>query len=99
MYLATTKVLNVTVQVKKQVALYLSIIATIFFHQLKYFIECTVDLMQVASSTSITIVRIIYFTIVLCVYVIVLDLFYLTRIFTELTCFYSTFKQRIAIHM
>ena len=53
--------------------------------------------MQVASSTSITIVRIIYFTVVLCVYIIVLDLFYLRQLFTNMFSFH--FQQRIAILM
>ena len=48
------------------------------------------------SSTSIAVIRIIYFT-VLCVYVLVLYLLDLKWLFTNL--FHSTFEQRIVIHM
>ena len=47
---------------------------------------------------SIIILRIIYFTVVLCVHVSVLYLFYIKRCGSQ-TCFHSTFKQRIAICM
>ena len=50
----------------------------------------------IASNTS-TIVRIMYSTVVFCVYVIVLYLFYIKWLFTNLFC--SSFKQRIAISM
>ena len=46
----------------------------------------------IASRTSTTVVRIIYFTIVLCVYVLVLYLFYIKQLFTNLSSFHFQTK-------
>ena len=62
-------------------------------HRLQY----TNNRLAIACSMSIIVLRIINFTVVLCVHVTVLYLFYIKRWFTNL--FHSTFKQRIAICM
>ena len=48
--------------------------------------------LAVAGSTSIIVVKKIYFTVVLCVYIIVLDLFYTERLFTNLFSFHFQTK-------
>ena len=48
----------------------------------------------IASSTSITVVRIIYFTVVLCVYVVVLYFFWLKGLFTNLVSFHFQTQNR-----
>ena len=47
---------------------------------------------QLTSSTSITVVRIFYFTVVLCAYVIMLYLFYIKQLFTNLFSFHFQTK-------
>ena len=48
----------------------------------------------IASSTSIIIVRIVYFTIAVCVYIMVLYLFYIKWLFTNLFSFHFQTKDR-----
>ena len=53
--------------------------------------------MHAADNTSIIIVRKTHLTVALCIYIVVLYIFYMKQLFTNVFCF--TFKQRMLIHM